>query len=277
MSTTHDHYAVIGNPIAHSRSPEIHSAFARQTGELLSYTRLACEPDAFAATVHRFFAEGGKGLNVTLPFKQEAADWCDMLSERAAQAGAVNTLKRLPDGQILGDNTDGAGLVADLMQHLGICLAGQRILILGAGGAVRGVVPALLAQGPTSIVIANRTLEKAADLTRACHDTRVQASTLENAPHDATLLINAISAGLSGTMPPLASALLSQAEAAYDMIYSDRPTPFMAWAAQHGINRRSDGFGMLVEQAAESFLLWRGRRPDTAPVIETLRPRPSAL
>lgn len=277
MSATPDRYAVIGHPITHSRSPEIHSAFARQTGDALTYTRLACAPDAFAATARRFFAEGGAGLNVTLPFKQEAATWCDVLSERASKAGAVNTLKRMADGQILGDNTDGAGLVADLTRHLGVAIAGQRILILGAGGAVRGVVPLLLAQGPTVIVIANRTQEKAVAVARACDDCRVQACALDDAPHDATLLINAISSGLSGDMPPLADALLDKAEAVYDMIYADRPTPFLAWAAGRGVSRRSDGFGMLVEQAAESFLLWRGQRPQTAPVIETLRPRPSAL
>lgn len=277
MAAMPDRYAVIGHPIAHSRSPEIHTAFARQTGESLTYTRLACEPEAFAVTAGRFFAEGGQGLNVTLPFKQEAATWCDQLSQRAQKAGAVNTLKRLGDNRILGDNTDGAGLVADLTTHLGIRLAGQHILILGAGGAVRGVMPLLLEQNPASIVIANRTRDKAAAIARVCEDDRVRACTLEAAPHNATLLINAVSTGLSGDMPPLADALLDRAQAVYDMIYADRPTPFLAWASQRGISRRSDGFGMLVEQAAESFALWRGRRPETASVIETLRPRSSTL
>lgn len=277
MSPVTDHYAVIGHPVAHSRSPEIHAAFAQQTGQAISYTRLECAPDAFAATARRFFDDGGVGLNVTLPFKQEAAQWCDVLSERATLAGAVNTLKRLEDGRILGDNTDGAGLVADLTRHLDIDLAGQRIVILGAGGAVRGVVPILLAEQPATVVIANRTRAKAQAIVEACGDSRLAACALDDAPHNATLLINAISAGLHGEMPSLPDALVSQATAAYDMIYADHPTPFLAWAGQHGITRQSDGFGMLVEQAAESFTLWRGCRPETASVISALRPRPSAL
>ncbi|MDA3920242.1 MAG: shikimate dehydrogenase [Salinisphaera sp.] len=274
MPNTLDRYAVIGHPIEHSRSPEIHALFAQQTGERLTYDRLAAPPDGFAAAATDFFAHGGAGLNVTLPFKQEAAAWCDRLSARASNAGAVNTLKKEDNGNILGDNTDGAGLLADLVNHLGITVANQRILILGAGGAVRGVVPALLDAGALDIMIANRTLEKAKAIMTACGDPRVTACGLDAPGSKASLVINAISAGLSGSMPALPADLLANADAVYDMLYADQPTPFLRWACENGVARQADGFGMLVEQAAESFALWRGIRPETAPIIARLRPNP---
>lgn len=275
MSDQPDTYAVIGNPVEHSRSPEIHAAFAARTGEAVTYHRLPAELDAFADTVHGFLERGGKGLNVTLPFKQQAADYADQISERARAAGAVNTLSRQPDGTISGDNTDGAGLVRDLLDNFGLTLANKRVLILGAGGAVRGVTAPLLELNPAALVIANRTPEKAAavaDLFRnagpisAC----ALADAINSGPFD--LVINAISSGLQGSMPDLPWGLFSADAAAYDMIYADEPTPFLSWAATQDVARRRDGFGMLVEQAAESFYIWRGVRPPTGPVIEQLRP-----
>ncbi|WP_423823116.1 shikimate dehydrogenase [Salinisphaera sp. SPP-AMP-43] len=267
-----DRYAVIGHPIEHSRSPDIHRLFAEQCEQSMTYTRLPAPPDAFEAVAGAFFAGGGRGLNVTLPFKQAAAAFADRLTERAARAGAVNTLATTDQG-LVGDNTDGAGLVADLTGHLGVAVADQHILILGAGGAVRGVVPSLLAAGAARITIANRSPDKAETIATACRSMgQVTACALDAAPQDADLVINAISAGLSGTMPALDASLLSQAVAAYDMIYADQATPFMHWAEQAGVAQVRDGFGMLVEQAAESFQLWRGLRPETGPVIAALRP-----
>src|SRR5699024_8958523 len=211
--------------------------------------------------------------NVTLPFKQEAAARADQLTERAEQAGAVNTLMATRQG-LLGDNTDGTGLVCDLEQHCQVDIRGKRLLILGAGGAVRGVVPTLLAGRPASIVIANRTPTKASAIAQACHHLGpVSACGLEDVPDDADIVINAISAGLGGAMPALDSRLLSGATLAYDMLYGNTATPFMTWARQHHVSIVSDGLGMLVEQAAASFHLWRGVRPNTAPVIASLRHR----
>lgn len=277
MLTDTESYAVIGNPVEHSRSPEIHAAFAEQTGESLGYERLPCELDAFAATVQAFFGRGGKGLNVTLPFKQQAEACADDISQRAEAAGAVNTLALRADGTVSGDNTDGIGLVRDLTDNFGLKLAGKRLLILGAGGAVRGVSGPLLDAGPAALVLANRTPGKAqaiADLftsrgpISACALTDVSA----HSPFD--LVINAISAGLQDAMPALPSALFADGAAAYDMIYADEPTAFLRWAANQNVMRRRDGFGMLVEQAAESFYIWRGVHPDTRPVIAQLRPGP---
>ncbi|HLQ86320.1 MAG TPA: shikimate dehydrogenase [Salinisphaeraceae bacterium] len=270
-----DEYAVIGNPVAHSRSPEIHAAFARQTHQAISYQRLPCELDAFAMTVQAFFERGGMGLNVTLPFKQQAAAFADHVSARAQAAGAVNTLLRQTDGTIAGDNTDGIGLVRDVGTNLQLALAGTRVLILGAGGAVRGVCAPLLASSPATLVIANRTVAKAqAIATLFDQQGPITASSLPDmaqlGPFD--LVINAISAGLQGDMPELPAGLFAANAAAYDMIYADQPTPFLRWAAAQDVAQRRDGFGMLVEQAAESFHLWRGVRPHTQPVIAQLRP-----
>ncbi|MGB7756356.1 MAG: shikimate dehydrogenase [Salinisphaera sp.] len=272
MSPAPDRYAVIGHPVDHSRSPDIHRLFAEQCGQSMEYTHLPAPIDGFEGVANAFFAAGGAGLNVTLPFKLAAAELADQLTERARRAGAVNTLMASADG-VLGDNTDGAGLVADLVDNLGVELAGRHVLILGAGGAVRGVVPNLLAAGAARITIANRSTDKARAIADACAGMgEVSACGLDGAPDDADLVINAISAGLTeGTMPAIDARVLTRAGAVYDMIYADEPTPFLRWAAGYGVTTGRDGFGMLVEQAAESFALWRGVRPQTAPVIAALR------
>lgn len=272
MSPVPDRYAVIGHPVEHSRSPDIHRLFAEQCGQAMQYTHLPAPIDGFERVAGAFFAAGGAGLNVTLPFKLAAFELADRLTGRARRAGAVNTLMAHADG-LIGDNTDGAGLVADLVDNLGVEIADRRLLILGAGGAVRGVVPNLLAAGAARITIANRSADKGHAIAEACADMgEVSACALDAAPHDADLVINAISAGLTESrMPAIDPAVLTRASAVYDMIYADEPTPFLRWAAEHGVRAGRDGFGMLVEQAAESFALWRGIRPATAPVITALR------
>jgi shikimate dehydrogenase len=265
-----DSYAIMGNPVAHSKSPQIHAAFAQQTSQDVVYTRLFCELGAFAATVNAFRAQGGKGLNITVPFKHEAFELATRRSQRAEQAGAVNTL-RFIDGAVEGDNTDGVGLVRDITENLHVDLRDQRLLLLGAGGASFGVVGPLLTQGLSWLTIANRTVSKAADL-RA----RFSAYTnVDGCGYDALagrsfdVVINATSAGLAGEMPALPDAVFAPGALAYDMVYG-KITPFMQFAQARGV-RIADGLGMLVEQAAESFLIWRGVRPETAPVIEQLR------
>lgn len=270
-----DRYAVIGHPVEHSRSPAIHAAFAEQTGEDIVYERLPAAKDAFTETVARFFAAGGAGVNVTLPFKGEAARFADLLTGRALAAGAVNTLKRLPDGRREGDNTDGEGLVRDLAVNLGLAPGGRQILLLGAGGAAQGALGPLLAAGPARLVIANRTAARAVELARRFADrgpvTGIGlASLADRAPFD--LVINATSASLSGRVPDLPdTGLFAPGGVAYDMVYGDEPTAFERWARDHGAARTSDGLGMLVEQAAESFRVWRGIRPDTAAVLKRFR------
>ncbi len=265
-------YVVIGNPVAHSRSPQIHAMFAEQTGEHIAYARLLAPLGGFAATVAQFRQAGGRGANVTLPFKVEAAAYATRLTPRAAAAGAVNTLAFDAD-DALGDNTDGAGLVADLTGRLGLTLAGTRVLVVGAGGAARGVLRPLLDAGVASLLIANRTAEKARALARQTGDARVGAAGLD-AIGDlrADLVVNASSAGLDGgDAPALPTHVLAGARLAYDMVYGSRQTAFVRAALAAGCARASDGLGMLVEQAAESFLLWRGVRPATAPVYAALR------
>lgn len=269
-----DRYAVFGNPVSHSRSPDIHAAFARQTGEDLIYTKQHIELDTFVDNAQAFFADGGKGLNITLPFKTEAFDFSDTLSERAQRAGAVNTLTANADGTILGDNTDGIGLVRDMLDNLNWKISGQRILVIGAGGAVRGILEPLLSQSPASLVIANRTLAKALQLAEDFADLGkvlgVGFGELEAlSPFD--LVINGTSASLSGELPPLPENLVTENACAYDMMYAAEPTVFMQWMEQRGVNRLADGLGMLVEQAAESFYLWRGVRPATSTLITELR------
>lgn len=267
-----DRYAVVGNPIAHSKSPDIHRLFAEQTGQALTYEKLLAELDGFPATARAFFAAGGKGLNVTVPFKEDAFRLADSKTERAQLAGAVNTLALQSDGRLLGDNTDGAGLVADLLGH-GWPLKGKRLLILGAGGAVRGVLAPLLAEKPAELVIANRTEAKAAQLALGfAHLGPVRAYALPDlAGRPFDLVINGTSASLSGELPTLPAGLFAPGAAAYDMVYGAEPTAFLCWAAEQGVQRLADGLGMLVGQAAEAFELWRGLRPDTAPVIKALR------
>jgi shikimate dehydrogenase len=262
-----DRYAVFGHPIAHSKSPQIHAAFARQTGEDMRYDAILAPLDGFAGSVAEFAAAGGRGANVTVPFKEEAFRLADRLTPRAERAGAVNTL--VFDGAgILGDNTDGAGLVADLTRNLQRPLAAKHILLVGAGGAARGVVEPLLAQAPATLVIANRTVSRAQQLAELFGG-RVRACGFDalDAPFD--VVINATAASLAGELPPLPPRVFGAGALAYDMMYG-RDTPFLAFARKHGAST-ADGLGMLVEQAAEAFYLWRGVRPDTAPVIAALR------
>lgn len=267
-----DRYGVFGNPIGHSKSPLIHRLFAQQTGQQLSYEALLAPLEDFPGFARAFFAEG-QGGNVTVPFKEQAFQLADSLTPRAQRAGAVNTLKKLADGSLLGDNTDGAGLVRDLKVNAGFDFKGQRILLLGAGGAVRGVLEPLLAEQPASLVIANRTVEKAEQLAREFADLGpVLASGFDwiDAPVD--LIINGTSASLAGELPPIAASLIQPGHTVcYDMMYAKQPTAFNRWAAEQGAARTLDGLGMLVEQAAEAFYLWRGVRPDSAPVLAELR------
>ena len=268
-----DRYAVIGHPIAHSKSPAIHATFARRTGQDLEYGRLLGTLDDFAGDVRRFLAEGGRGLNVTVPFKEQAWALADERSARAESAGAVNTLIRLDDGRLRGDNTDGVGLVRDLSDNHGFDFRGARVLMLGAGGAARGVLQPLLGTGLARLVIANRTASKALELARLGSE----LGPVEGCGFDGLagerfdLIINATSAGLADAVPAIPDDCLAAGGWTYDMLYGDRPTPFCRWGREHGAARVLDGLGMLVEQAAESFWLWRGVRPDTAPVIESLR------
>lgn len=265
------YYGVFGNPIAHSKSPLIHGLFAKQTGQAISYKPLLAPLDSFPEFVTQFFVNGS-GANVTVPFKEQAFALADQLSERAQRAKAVNTLKKLDDGRLLGDNTDGAGLVNDLLNNH-VVLAGQKILILGAGGAVRGVLEPLLAQGPAEVCIVNRTVEKAEQL--ACEFADLGHMTAAgydwiDAPVD--IIINGTSASLSGELPPLANSLIKAGDTVcYDMMYGKDTTVFNQWAQAQGAARTLDGLGMLVEQAAEAFFVWTGVRPNPKPVLEQLR------
>jgi shikimate dehydrogenase len=262
-----DRYAVFGHPIAHSKSPQIHAAFARQTGQDMRYEAILAPLDGFADSVAAFIAAGGRGANVTVPFKEEAFRLASRQSPRAQRAGAANTLSFDADG-ILGDNTDGAGLVADLTRNLGFALAGKRILLLGAGGAARGVIEPLLDQQPAELVIANRTVSRAEELAELFgHGVRACGFDAADTPFD--VVINATAASLAGDLPPLSPRVFTSDTLAYDMMYG-RDTPFLTFARTRGA-RTADGLGMLVEQAAEAFYLWRGVRPDTAPVIAALR------
>lgn len=268
-----DRYAVIGNPIAHSKSPLIHAAFARQTGQVLEYGRILGPLDDFAGETRRFFASGGRGLNVTVPFKEQAFALADELSPRAASAGAVNTLTRQSDGRIAGDNTDGPGLVRDLEVNHGFDFSGRRVLLLGAGGASRGVLRPLLETGLAALTVANRTpgraLRLAADAAALGPVDGCGLTDLAGRRFD--LIINGTSAGLDGEVPRIPDDCLASGGWTYDMLYGDTPTPFCRWGAEHDAACALDGLGMLVEQAAESFRIWRGVRPETAPVIAALR------
>ncbi len=265
-----DQYAVIGNPVAHSKSPLIHAAFARQTGQDLVYERLLAPNDAFVATANVFRARGGRGLNVTLPFKGEAFHYATVLSERARSAQAVNTLKFDGD-MIFADNTDGAGLVNDLVRNLGCVIAGRRILLMGAGGAARGVIEPLLQQQPAQLVLANRTPEKAQLLAQSFRGALEAVSYAALTGRQFDLVVNATSASLAGELPQLPPGVFARGALAYDMMYGRGETPFLSFARGEGAARLADGLGMLVEQAAESFFVWRGLRPDSAPVLQRLR------
>ena len=267
-----DRYVVFGNPIAHSKSPVLHRLFAEQTGQAMQYDTLLAPLDDFAGCAKEFFLQG-RGANVTVPFKEDAYRLVDQLTARAQRAGAVNTLSKLADGSLLGDNTDGAGLVRDLTVNAGFSLKGKRILVLGAGGAVRGALEPLLAEGPASVTIANRTVEKAELLAELFSDLGpVAASGFDWLKEPVDLIINATSASLSGELPPIASSLIEPGKTlCYDMMYGKEPTPFCVWASGHGAGQVMDGLGMLAEQAGEAFYLWRGVRPDTAPALAELR------
>jgi shikimate dehydrogenase len=267
-----DQYGVVGHPVAHSWSPFIHGMFAKATAQNLAYRLFDVAPDDFRREVLLLFAGGVRGLNVTLPHKQAAAELVNELTPRAERAGAVNTVAFFQDTSLLGDNTDGAGLTADLERNLALNLSGKRVLVLGAGGAVRGVLGPLMERDLKEIVIANRTPERAANLAaefadmgeiRGCGFAQV-----EGPPYD--LIINATSASLQGEMPVMPAGLIGEETICYDMAYGRGHTPFTLWAKSLHAARTTKGWGMLVEQAAESFLLWRGIRPDTLPVLEAL-------
>ncbi|MBJ7536327.1 shikimate dehydrogenase [Marinomonas transparens] len=262
-----DQYAVVGNPIAHSKSPSIHGYFAEQTKQSLTYTTLLGDDIAFEAQVRDFFAKDGKGLNVTVPFKERAYAMCDVLSKRAKQAGAVNTLLMGKNGELFGDNTDGIGMVRDITHNQEQPLKDKRILILGAGGAVRGVLEPVLSEKPKSVTIANRTVEKAQAL--ADHFGCL-ASSFEALEGEFDIIINGTSASLSGSLPPLKDELVGAQTWCYDMMYGAERTVFLQWAHEHGANG-ADGLGMLVGQAAEAFYLWRQVRPDTASLVSIMR------
>jgi len=264
-----DRYAVFGHPVAHSKSPLIHAAFARETGQYMTYEAVLVPLDRFRESVARFVAEGGCGANVTLPFKIEAHSLAHELSVRAAYAGAVNTL-RFDSGHIMGDNTDGVGLVRDIAR-LGIAIEDRRVLLLGAGGAARGAVGALLEQIPAQLTIASRTAVKAADLARL-FSAPIATCALDALPEGGfDIVINATSASLGGAALQLPDHVFAETELAYDMMYMREPTPFMLDAQARGTRHVADGLGMLVEQAAESFFLWRGVNPQTAAVLAELR------
>jgi shikimate dehydrogenase len=267
-----DRYGVMGYPVSHSRSPVIHRLFALQTRQNLQYELLQVAPDKLQLAVRQFQRTGGKGLNITVPHKSAVAAICDQRSERADLAGAVNTLS-FEDGEINGDNTDGVGLLRDLTHNQGIKLKGKRILILGAGGATRGIAGPLLSASPAQIVIANRSVQKAEDIADAMAPLGVINTCgfdahLLGEPYD--LVINATSAGLRGEVPPYPAAAVGPDTICYDLSYGLKATPFGVWARERKAARSLLGWGMLVEQAAESFYIWRGVRPDTAPVLKQI-------
>jgi shikimate dehydrogenase len=267
-----DRYAVFGCPIKHSKSPLIHQLFAEQTKQLLEYTAQEVPPEHFVESVTAFFSKGGKGLNCTLPLKELAWEYAEYRTKRADLGKAVNTLVLDEEGDIMGDNTDGCGLIADLNTNHGITLKKSRILLLGAGGASRGILAPLLEQSPQKLILANRTRQKAIDLAvefsnfgdvEGCGFADLKGRQFD-------LIINATSASLSDELPPLADDSLAKNGFCYDLAYANKPTSFVRWGMQHNAKKSLDGLGMLVEQAAEAFFLWRNIRPQTKPVIEKL-------
>lgn len=277
-------YAVFGNPIEHSKSPEIHTEFARQTQQAMRYDKQLVPVGEFARAATEFFEQGGLGLNITVPFKEQAFDWVDERSEMAQRAGAVNTI--VWDGQkTIGHNTDGLGMLHDIIHNHQVIIAQRRVLVLGAGGAVRGVLEPLLAARPQCVHIANRTVSKAHDLVshfahaqslNQASDITLSASgyealekTVNEQPFD--VIINGTSSGLTGDVPPLPENSLVVGGCTYDMVYANEPTAFVRWGQAHGAAQALDGLGMLVEQAAEAFALWRGIRPNSAHMIQQLR------
>lgn len=273
MTSSPERYAVFGNPVAHSKSPQIHSLFATQTQQSLLYTAELAEPGQFKQAVDRFIRNHGKGLNVTVPFKEEAWSYATHRSQRAQRAGAVNTLKVEADGSVYGDTTDGVGLVRDLVLNHDIEIKNKQVLIIGAGGAVRGVLEALLEQQPSSLLIANRTKNKAVQLANDFSDLgNIKGCGLDEIGQAGfDIVINGTSASLQGDLPPLPASIFNSAACSYDMMYAAQATPFMQWSKANGATQVFDGLGMLVEQAAESFYIWRGVKPQTRPVIEHIR------
>jgi shikimate dehydrogenase len=271
MVTRSGRYAVIGHPVDHSLSPAIHAAFARQLGRNIDYTRIDAAPGEFAAALRAFLDSGGRGLSVTLPFKEEAYALCHVHTPRAKKARAVNTLTLQADGTLAGDNTDGTGLVRDLKQNHHLHIRNKRILLLGAGGAARGVLTALLEEKPARVQIANRTPERAVKLAGRCSGTPVQGGGFEAIRGAFELVLNATSASITGALPPLPRECLDPGATCYDLYYADRPTVFMHWAEREGAAHVLDGWGMLVEQAAEAFEIWHGVRPDTGALVAAHR------
>jgi shikimate dehydrogenase len=275
MSPAVDQYGVFGHPVGHSLSPFIHGVFARDTGQQMTYRAYDVAPEEFTERVQGFFADGGRGLNITLPHKIVAVEVAQELTARAAHAAAVNTLALQGDNVLLGDNTDGGGLVRDLCDNLGLIITQRRVLILGAGGATRGVLASLLGLEPAIVVIANRTPERAEALAAAFADLGVTQGVgfeyVGETPFD--LIINATSASLSGDIPPIPAEAIGPQTVCYDLAYGRSAMAFVRWAQQSGCVRAVQGLGMLVEQAAESFRLWRGIRPQTAEVMAALKER----
>jgi shikimate dehydrogenase len=275
MSPALDEYGVFGHPVAHSFSPFIHGVFARDTGQSMSYRAFDVAPEEFTERVQGFFSGGGRGLNITMPHKFAAVEVAQELTARAAHAAAVNTLALQDDNTILGDNTDGAGLVRDLCDNLGIVITQRRLLILGAGGATRGVLAPILGLEPAIVMIANRTSERAEALAAAFADLGVTQGVgfayVGDTPFD--LIINATSASLSGDIPPIPAGAIGPETVCYDLAYGRSAMAFVRWAQQSGCALAVQGLGMLVEQAAESFRLWRGVRPESAPVLAALKQR----
>lgn len=267
-----DRYAVIGNPIGHSKSPLIHRLFAEQTQQRLSYEALLAPLDDFTGTLQSFL-QGGQGVNVTVPFKEQAWALVDAHTPSAERAGAVNTIMRQADGSLLGDTTDGKGLVRDIQVNAGLPLRGLKILLVGAGGASRGVIQPLLAARPSQLCVVNRTVDKAEELAMSFADLGpISAAGLHWVEEPVDLIINATSASLGGEVPAISPKLIRRGHTVcYDMMYASEATAFNRWADAQGAARCIDGLGMLVEQAAEAFALWRGVRPDTAPVLKALR------
>jgi shikimate dehydrogenase len=275
MSTSRankDRYALVGYPVSHSRSPLIHQLFAEQTGEQLSYELIEATPDQFETAVLGFAAAGGKGMNVTVPHKESAFSLCQSHGKEAKEAGAVNTIS-FRNGTRHGDNTDGTGFIRDLVENHRKAITKKRVLILGAGGAARGILGPILAEKPAFLLLANRTIERAEALQEAVgslSDLSICRFDQLQGLEDFDIVINATSAGLKGEQPPFPANVIHQATFCYDLAYSVKSTPFVTWARDNGAGDAVQGWGMLVEQAAESFTIWRGKRPDTQPILDKL-------
>jgi shikimate dehydrogenase len=266
-----DLYAVMGNPINHSKSPQIHSAFAEQTEQDLIYSAILVPLEKFKHEADNFFRTG-MGLNITVPFKEDAWQYADTYSSRALRAGAVNTLIKKEDGSIHADNTDGIGMVRDITFNHGCAIKGKRVLVLGAGGAVRGILEPVLEEKPLEVIVANRTVSKAKALAEDFADVgTISGCGFDQVEGQFDLIINGTSASLSGELPPIPETVIHQQTTCYDMMYGAEPTVFNQWAEKLNAGATLDGLGMLVEQAAESFKAWRGVRPESSPVIASIR------